>query len=61
MKLLSEANNMSKFSRILKRKKVESLLSYDQIFFPVNIEKLHWFLIVVDTSLCKIQFYDSIP
>jgi sentrin-specific protease 1 len=60
---LSQLNNikaLSKFDRVLKRKKIDSLTSYDRLFFPINIPKVHWFLIVVNVDSCTFEFYDSI-
>lgn len=60
---LSQLNNIKalpKFDRVLKRKKIENLMSYDRLFFPVNIVKVHWFLIVVNIASCTFEFYDSI-
>lgn len=37
-----------------------NLFDLDKIFFPVNIKKVHWALIVVFINEKRIQFYDSL-
>jgi len=57
---LMKVGKIHQFDRILKRKKITELGKYDKIFIPVNLEKSHWLLLVVNISYNWFEFYDSI-
>lgn len=56
---LSKEGKIHQFDRILKRKKLGNLSQYDRLFFPVNIERHHWLLLVVNISTCKYKDYKT--
>mmetsp|Transcript_6939 Transcript_6939/g.6107 ORF Transcript_6939/g.6107 Transcript_6939/m.6107 type:complete len:131 (-) Transcript_6939:294-686(-) len=60
LRQLLKSKNMIKFNRIMKKRGMENLLTYDKLYFPVNIDNSHWILIVVDIIMNKLIFYDSI-
>ena len=49
---------MKKFLKILKRKKVKDLKSYDQIYVPINPTG-HWFLLIIDLKKKVFRVCDS--
>ncbi|XP_062224544.1 ubiquitin-like-specific protease ESD4 [Phragmites australis] len=40
-------------------RRVERYLDYDMVFIPINIEGIHWYLVVIDARKCEIQVLDS--
>jgi Ulp1 family protease len=34
-------------------------MDYDELFFPINIEKQHWLLLVVELDTQTFSYYDS--
>jgi len=40
-------------------KRVENYLQADMVFIPINMEKFHWYLAVVNAKKCEIQMLDS--
>lgn len=59
LRQLSSERDISKFDRIVKRKKIDRISDYSEIFFPINIEKQHWLLLVIELDTNTFSFYDS--
>jgi Ulp1 family protease len=57
---LYNTKRIHQFDRILKKKQITEISQFDKLFIPVNIEKHHWLLLVVNLHSQEFEFYDSI-
>ncbi|CAI2367922.1 unnamed protein product [Moneuplotes crassus] len=60
LKQLHQEDKIEKFDRTLSRRGVKRISDLSKLFIPVNIERSHWLLIVVNIAYMKFEIYDSI-